>query len=705
MADSDKPALKKELGLLSVYALAAGATLSSGFFLLPGLAFTEAGPAMIVSYILAAIPLVPAMFSIVELGSAMPRAGGVYYFLDRTLGPLVGTIGGFGTWLALTLKTAFALIGMGAYVNLYLPQFEIIPAAAIFAVIFGVVNLFGAKKTGSLQVFLVMGLLLILAGFLGHGITRIDREHFQDFFDSGWDAIIGTSGLVYISYVGVTKVASVSEEIKNPERNLPLGVFLAVATAVVIYGIGTTVMVGIVPAGELNGDLAPVATAAEYIAGPMGKALATIAALCAFFAVANAGVLSASRYPLAMSRDHLLPAFFRKLNGRGIPANGVFVTFACLLVIIVLFDPTKIAKLASSVQLLVFSLVCLAVILMRESGLESYDPGYRSPGYPWLHICGILIPVWLLFQMGILPILFGLGLLGLGSLWYLKYARDRVERRGAILHVFERLGQGRHEGLDRELRGIMKEKGLRQEDPYDEVIARASVLDIKESITFEAVTRQAADLLAQRVGVSADRLVEGFLEGTRVGATPVDRGVALPHMRIHELDIPVMIIVRSQSGVRIEVENPIDENYSPDELNHSIFYLVSPEADPAQHLRVLAQLASHIDETDFMRNWLNARNEQHLKEILLRDERFITLDLDRERKTGELIGLALKEMPLPEDCLVALIRRVDRSLIPHGNSVLQAGDRLTVIGDPPSIQVLYETYVKGPNHHDDAEDA
>ena len=84
---------------------------------------------MIVSYVLAVIPLVPVMFSIVELGSAMPRAGGTYYFLDRTLGPLVGTIGGFGTWLALTFKTAFSLIGMGAYVNLYLPQFEIVPAA------------------------------------------------------------------------------------------------------------------------------------------------------------------------------------------------------------------------------------------------------------------------------------------------------------------------------------------------------------------------------------------------------------------------------------------------------------------------------------------------------------------------------------------------------------------------------------------------
>ncbi|MDP6125791.1 MAG: amino acid permease, partial [Candidatus Latescibacteria bacterium] len=110
--------LKKELGLLDVYAIATGATLSAGFFLLPGLAAAQAGPAIVLSYMIAAIPLVPAMFSIIELATAMPRAGGVYYFLDRTLGPLVGTIGGIGTWLALVLKVAFALVGMGAYLSL-----------------------------------------------------------------------------------------------------------------------------------------------------------------------------------------------------------------------------------------------------------------------------------------------------------------------------------------------------------------------------------------------------------------------------------------------------------------------------------------------------------------------------------------------------------------------------------------------------------
>ena len=106
--------LKKVLKLKDVYAIATGATLSAGFFLLPGIAAKEAGPALVLAYLLAAVPMIPAMFSVIELATAMPRAGGVYYFLDRSLGPYFGTIGGIGTWLALILKVSFALIGMGA---------------------------------------------------------------------------------------------------------------------------------------------------------------------------------------------------------------------------------------------------------------------------------------------------------------------------------------------------------------------------------------------------------------------------------------------------------------------------------------------------------------------------------------------------------------------------------------------------------------
>ena len=125
----------------------------------------EAGPALPLVYLLAVIPLIPAMLSIIELGTALPRAGGVYYFLDRTLGPMVGTIGGMGTWLALVLKVAFALIGMGAYINLFFPKVEIIPFAIIIAIVLGFIILFGASSLMN-RFFLLPYLLYIIRRIL-----------------------------------------------------------------------------------------------------------------------------------------------------------------------------------------------------------------------------------------------------------------------------------------------------------------------------------------------------------------------------------------------------------------------------------------------------------------------------------------------------------------------------------------------------------
>ncbi|MHC5005698.1 MAG: APC family permease [Planctomycetota bacterium] len=111
--------LRKELSLWGVYAISLGATLSSGFFLLPGIAAAEAGPAVVLTYMIAVIPLVPGIISKTELCTAMPRAGGIYYFLDRSMGPVFGTIGGIGSWLTLVLKVGFALVGMGAYLQIF----------------------------------------------------------------------------------------------------------------------------------------------------------------------------------------------------------------------------------------------------------------------------------------------------------------------------------------------------------------------------------------------------------------------------------------------------------------------------------------------------------------------------------------------------------------------------------------------------------
>lgn len=685
--------LKKELKLLDVYAIATGATLSAGFFLLPGIAASQAGPALVLAYAIAALPLIPAMFSIIELATAMPRAGGVYYFLDRSLGPALGTIGGLGTWLALILKVAFALVGMGAYIALYFPQMEIVPVAVVIALALGILNLFGAKKGGGLQVVLVVGLLSLMALFFIGGIPHLQPQNFDNFFGAGMESILSTAGLVYISYVGVTKVASLSEEVKDPERNLPRGVILALVTAISVYLIGTTIIVGLVPQAQLQGSLTPVATAAGNALGPIGKLLLSIAALLAFISVANAGMMSASRYPLAMSRDHLLPSVFRKLGRFGTPNYSILITLVTLLCIILFFDPVGIAKLASVFQLLMFALVCGAVIVMRESQIDSYDPGYKSPLYPWMQLAGIVFPLVLIAKMGAMSIAFSAGLIAVSIGWYLYYGRVRVDRCGAIFHVFERLGRRRYQGLDSELRGILKEKGLRDEDPFDEILLRSQVVDLEQQCSFEAAMTIAAHKLESAIPLSSEEIVEQIMVGTRIGATPVTNSVALPHFRSSAIEQPELVLVRAKQGVRMVQYNPQTLEEEGESLVNALFFLVSPEGNPTQHLRILARIAERVDEDSFSRHWNNAKHKNGLKEALLQSERFLSLHLSSERRTAKLIGLPLRDVVLAEGCLVAFLTRGRKSFVPNGRSMLMEGDRLAIIGDEMALAEVKDRYL------------
>ncbi|HID39093.1 MAG TPA: amino acid permease [Calditrichaeota bacterium] len=682
--------LNKELTLFNLYSIAIGATIASGFFLLPGLAFAQAGPAMVLSYLIAAIPVIPAILSKTELATAMPRAGGVYFYLDRSMGPLMGTIGGVGTWLALILKTAFALVGIGAYLSIFFPDASFQALAVGFSILFGVINLFGAKKSSFLQSFLVTGLLLLFIWFGGSGLQFVDLSRFKGFFDKGINSVFTTAGLVYVSYVGLSKIASISEEAKNPDKNIPLAMFLALGTAILVYALGTIVIVGIVPAETLANNLTPVTAAAEIIAGRWGAILMTLAAVFAFFSVTNAGILSCSRYPLAMSRDHLMPEFLRRLTARKTPRNSIVLSVLLVILVLLIFDASKIAKLAGAFQLMLFSLNSLAVIVMRESRIESYDPGFKSPFYPWMQIFGIIAPLWLIVMMGWMPSLVTVALIGISVLWYFYYGKNRVAREGAIYHIFARLGENRFDGLDIELRSILKEKGLREQDPFDTVVARAGFLDFSNKSTFEDIVEKASAYLAHTLSCDKTFLNESFLKGTQIGATPVSQGAALPHIRLPGIEHSHMLLARAKKAVKINIENAIWEEQKADKQIYAFFFLVSPVDKPGQHLRILAQIANQVDDETFLNRWLSAKNEQEIKEVLLREERYISLQLVRGNPTEAFIGRRIRDLNLPESTLIALIHRNGKIIVPGGKTILKESDRITVIGSSKAIHLLTE---------------
>lgn len=690
--------LKKELGLFDVFAVSTGAMFSSGFFLLPGLAAAQAGPSVALAYLIAGVLILPAMFSAGELATALPRAGGAYYFLDRSLGPLAGTIGGLGTYFALTLKTAFALIGIGAYAAFFV-DLPIKAVAIALTLVFVVINIVGAKETTTLQRILVSILLVVLAFFTIQGLmyvgwdqpASVTLERQTPFLRFGLDGLLSTVGFVFVSYAGLTKVASIAEEVKNPDRNIPLGMMLSLGITTFIYVAGVFIMVSVLEFNDLSADLTPVATAADqffsWLPGRWGLMLIVIAALAAFASTGNAGLMSASRYPLAMARDRLLPAWFATLGRYNTPFPSIVVSGGIMILFILVLDAEGIAKLASAFQLLIFIFLNLAVIVMRESRIQSYDPGYRSPWYPWVQLFGMITSGALIAYMGWMAILFTLGVIIVCVTWYQWYAKDNVRRDGAIYHWFSRLGQRRFEGLDVEFRGILKEKGLRGEDPYEQIIARSFVLDMEQPKDFSEVVEDVAALLARRLPTSETDIVERIMAGTRVGATPVTRGVALPHFRTEMLEQPELVLVRSSYPVHVPGDDPLTDVVEEDKKVKTLFFLVSPESNPGQHLRILAQIAGRVDEDSFQQDWIQAADEQELKEVMLRNDRSLTVNVS-DKEAASWRSSRVMDLGLPGSCLVALVQRDGEVEFPRGSTRFRDGDRVTVIGEPEDIKTL-----------------
>jgi amino acid transporter/mannitol/fructose-specific phosphotransferase system IIA component (Ntr-type) len=698
--------LDKDLGLSDVYVICVGAMISSGFFLLPGLAAEHAGPGVVVAYLLAGVLIIPAMLSQAELATAMPRAGGAYYFLDRTLGPLVGTIGGVGTWLTMVLKSAFALIGMGAYVALVL-DVPVLVTAIVFTVLIALLNMAGARESSGLLRVLVFLLLVTLAFFIVHGLADVfttesavdRRQRFSPFLPNGFDGVLEAVGLVFVSFIGLTKVASLAEEVKNPDRNIPLGMTLGLATVTAIYVGGVFVMVAVLGTERLSHSLTPVADAggelSTWLPRHIGLWLMVGAGIVAFASMANAGILAASRYPLAMARDRLFPDRFAATGPRGTPVAGILLTVGLVVVCLLTLRVESVAKLASALQLVLFGLINVAVIVMRESRIESYDPGFRAPLYPWLQLVGIFVALVLVAEMGWLSVLFTAGVVGACFGWYNYYARHRIERDGAIFHVFERLGRRRFMGLDRELRDMMKEKGLRARDPFDELVARGFVLDYARPVRLDRLLREASERLATRLDAPAPALAEGLGRGIALGEAALAHGVALLHTRLPHLEGSELVLARCGGGVRPDGAAP--DLAGPDGVPvRAVFCLVSGESDPGLHLRILAQLAGRVETEDFLETWLTAPHEHELKETVLRDERFRTLVVQPGTPTAGLAGLALRALEMPEGTLVALIGRRGGSIVPRGLTVLENGDRLTIIGEPDSLRKLDQRFSEQP---------
>jgi amino acid transporter/mannitol/fructose-specific phosphotransferase system IIA component (Ntr-type) len=601
--------LKRDLGLLHVFCIASGAMISSGIFILPGLAYSKAGPSIIICYFLAELLSIPGMLSLAEMTTAMPKAGGDCFTIIRSMGPSVGTVAGLLSWFSLSMKSAFALIGMSVF-TILLIGIDIHVIAVFFCLVFLCINLIGIKEAGRTQVILVIGLLLLMVLYVVVGLPAVRMDRFSPFVPKGIVSVFWATGFVFVSYAGLLKIASVAEEVKDPNRNIPLGMILSLLVVSVLYALIVFVTTGVLEPDSLSRSLRPISDGAEVFMGSAGRIVLGIAAILAFLSTANAGIMTAARSLIPLSRDGLLPAFIGKINKRfKTPHNALIITG--VFIILALFLQLEILVEAASIVLILTNfLSCTSVIILRESRIYNYQPQFRAPLYPWVQILGIIGFSFLIIEMGMEALLISCLLIVVAIFVYWFYGRINMNREYALLHLIERITAKELTtySLESELREIIRERDGIIKDRFDSIVEECVVLDIKESIALEGFFMRVADTMSDRLKVNPSVLFDLLTQREKETSTVLGPDLAIPHIIIEGQKKFDILLVRAHEGIHFSTEYP---------NVHTVFVLLGTKDERNFHLRVLSAIAQIVQDHTFEKKWMEARNKQALRDIIL----------------------------------------------------------------------------------------
>ena len=493
----DEVTLARTLGLFEATMIGVGAMIGAGVFVLTGIAAGEAGPAAIIAFALNGIVTAFTAFSYAELASAIPEAGGGYSFVKRTMPPALGFLAGWMLWFAYTVACALYAVGFGGYfVELlggYWPaahsallgtlghQASVAVVTFLICAFFIALNVLGADVTGKAENVVTMAKIIVLVLFVAFGLVALIQRPdalsaFSPMFPKGFGGVIVAMGLTFIAFEGYDLIATVSEEVKEPTKNIPKATFISLGIAVTIYLFILLVSIGAVdPAkfevyGKIYDQLPAelevyepvdptdpeiktsweilglyketgIVRAAENFMPKFGVALIVFGGLFSTMSALNASVLASSRVGFSMGRERMLPPALSAIHPlRRTPHIAVLVTGVIIVAMAVGLPLEVVGSGASLMFLLSFALTNAAMIRIRVTEPD-LPRGYRAPLFPLLPILGIIFNLGLaVYQFTFQPMAWYVGLVwvALGAVVYVAYtmrAGEEEERLPVkILH-------------------------------------------------------------------------------------------------------------------------------------------------------------------------------------------------------------------------------------------------------------------------------
>ncbi|MEA1986975.1 MAG: amino acid permease, partial [Candidatus Marinimicrobia bacterium] len=431
----------------------------------------------------------------------------------------------------------------------------------------------------------------------------------------GWKSIFTATGMIFISFGGLTKIVSLSEEIKNPKKNIPKGMFVAFIVVTLIYISTILITVGLLDKIDFQQTFNPISLGASRHYGNFGYLILSVAAMLAFITTGNAGLLSSSRIPLAMSKDNLLPSVLSKVNLKlQTPIISILMTSVFMVSVILFLELENLVKVASTMMLILFLFVNFSVILMRESKIITYRPSFKSPFYPYLQIIGIIVYLILIIEMGNIPLLITLGFLILSILWYFLYSKKRNSKQSALIHIVERISSKKLKTstLTDELKDILIKRDDIIEDKFDRLIKQAEFIDIDKKMNKNQIFEIISNTFSKKLNIHSKTIYNLLEERENVSSTVIYKGLAIPHIIIEGEKIFDIIVIRSQKGIDFGNDIP---------PVHILFALVGSIDERSFHLQALMSIAQIIQNKNFINNWKKAKDIEELKNLILLTDR------------------------------------------------------------------------------------
>ena len=417
---SNRPVLKRKLGLLDATSIGLGAIIGAGIFVVMGVATGMAGPAVFISVIISGISAAFTALSFAELGATMPKAGGVYEYAHEMVSHPMGFLTGW-VWLTGNIVLgATASLGFGYYLS---SAFEFMPvkvgALAVIALVM-FFNTIGVKRSALLNDFLVLAKIGVLIAFVLVGLPKLQLSHFNNLFPNGIYPVIQAAGLFYFAYIGFPRIATTAEEVKNPQKTIPQAIVLALAASSVIYLLTSITAVGLVGYEALGNSPTPIADASDAIGL---RSVVELGALLATFSVNLTSVMGQSRIFFAMARNGEMPYVLSRIHERfDTPVYSIVLSGAAIVVLAMTVDLAGLASLGSACVLFTHLLTNYSAFRLYRSKPDK-EAAFKAPLRPLHAIVGGLLSLLLLLGLGADTLIAGIIVSVLGCASYFAYTK------------------------------------------------------------------------------------------------------------------------------------------------------------------------------------------------------------------------------------------------------------------------------------------